>query len=239
MGKEELLEQIKGGLIVSCQAVPGDPIYAPGMTVKMAECAKWGGAVGIRANSPEDVREIKTATGLPVIGLYKVHRPGTKVYLTPTMKEARAVWEAGADVIALQCTDDQIDGRPACELILEIKREIPEAIVFADIGTVEDAARSIDCGADIVAPTFYSNYENYAFENEEPDFLMLHRLVEYCNTRNTPVIMEGNIYSPKEAMQAIYFGAHAVVVGSAITRPHRTTKRFVNMLHQYQGAWNE
>lgn len=103
--KREILESMKGGLIVSCQVQYDDPIYTDDMVVKMAEAARWGGAVGIRANSPEQIKAIKEAVPeLPMIGLWKVWHDDTDVFITPTMKEVRAIWEAGAEIIALDCT---------------------------------------------------------------------------------------------------------------------------------------
>ena len=103
--KLALLNSLKGGLIVSCQTQKDEPIYTPDMVVKMAECAKWAGAVGLRINSPEQIRQVKEAGfGLPIIGLYKVWHDDTDVFITPTMKEVDAIVEAGADIIALDCT---------------------------------------------------------------------------------------------------------------------------------------
>lgn len=111
--KRKLLESFRNGLIVSCQVQPDDPIYSEEMPVKMAQAAQWGGAVGIRANTPEQIRAIKSQVDLPVIGLYKIWTPGTDVFITPTLEAAREVFAAGAEIVALDCTDQLIDGRPA------------------------------------------------------------------------------------------------------------------------------
>lgn len=102
------------------------------MVVKMAEAARWGGAVGIRANSPEQIKKIKEAVPeLPMIGLWKIWHDDTDVFITPTMKEVRAIWEAGAEIIALDCTAQIThEGKPAWDLIKQVKQEIPEAIVL-------------------------------------------------------------------------------------------------------------
>ena len=102
--KRAILDGFKNGLIVSCQVQPDDPIYTDDMVVKMAEAAKWAGAVGIRANSPEQIKAIKAAVDLPVIGLYKIWYEDTDVFITPTLEAAKQVWEAGAEIIALDCT---------------------------------------------------------------------------------------------------------------------------------------
>lgn len=100
--KKKILESMQGGLIVSCQVQYDDPIYADNIVVKMAEAARWAGAVGIRANSPEQIKD--AVPELPMIGLWKVWHDDTDVFITPTMKEVKAIWEAGAEIIALDCT---------------------------------------------------------------------------------------------------------------------------------------
>ena len=134
--KRAILESFKNGLIVSCQVQWDDPIYTDDMVVKMAEGARWAGAVGIRANSPEQIRAIKEKVDLPMIGLYKIWHDDTDVFITPTLEAAREVWEAGAEIIALDCTDQIThEGRPAWELLPIVQKEIPEAMIFADVST--------------------------------------------------------------------------------------------------------
>mgnify|MGYP000087349553 FL=1 len=102
--KKELLDSFKGGLIVSCQVQHDDPTFSVDFVVKMAKAAQWGGAVGIRANDPEQIKAIKKEVDLPVIGLWKIWHDDTDVFITPTLEAAKAVWEAGAEIIALDCT---------------------------------------------------------------------------------------------------------------------------------------
>lgn len=238
MNKEELIASFKDGLIVSCQAVPSEPHYMEGMTVKMAECAKWAGAVGIRANSPEDIRAIKAATGLPVIGLWKIDRNVKDVYLTPNLEAAKKVWEAGAEIIAVQATPHlRDDGKQAYETIKEIKKEIPDALIFADVATAEDAKIAAEYGADFVAPTLYGYTKAGCFSKLEikdtPDYILLRDIVDAIKDTNAKVIMEGKVATPQIAIECLYIGAYAVVVGNAITRPHITAKRFARALNRY------
>lgn len=241
MSKKELLTSMKGGLIVSCQSIPGDPIWTENMVVKMAEAAQWGGAVGLRANTPEDIRKIKKSVNLPVIGLWKIYDQRTDIFITPTMKEVRAVWEAGAELIAVDATEQPTaKGKPAYEIIPKIKAEIPEALIFADVSTVGEAINAVRLGADVVAPTLYG-YTKYTIApnvtdpswEQPPSFELLAEIVRQCGG-SCSVMMEGHINTPEEAVQCLYLGADAVVVGSAITRPHLITKRFVKLINKYQ-----
>ncbi|BDF58127.1 putative N-acetylmannosamine-6-phosphate 2-epimerase [Christensenellaceae bacterium] len=236
--KKEILESFKNGLIVSCQVQKDDPIYSEEMVVKMAEAAKWAGAVGIRANTPEQIRAIKDKVDLPMIGLYKIWHDNTDVFITPTLEAAAQVWEAGAEIIAMDCTN-QINhlGKPAYELLPVVKKEIPEAMLFADVSNYEEARRAIDNGADIVGPTLYG----YTKETKHIELPDLREFARMCREMGDEayMVMEGHIYTPEDAMKCIYLGAHAVVVGSAITRPHLTAKRFVDLLGGYQDNWRE
>lgn len=231
--KKELLDSFKGGLIVSCQVQHDDPTFSVDFVVKMAKAAQWGGAVGIRANDPEQIKAIKKEVDLPVIGLWKIWHDDTDVFITPTLKAAKAVWEAGAEIIALDCTSQIThEGRPAYELLPILKKEIPEAIIFADVSNYEEAVRAVEMGADIVGPTLYG-YTEATKHIEQPDLREFARMCRDFKGK-AYVIMEGHIYSPEDAMKCIFLGAHSVVVGSAITRPHLITKRFTDLLTGYQ-----
>lgn len=232
--KKEILESLRGGLVVSCQVQPEDPIYTDNMVVKMAEAASWAGAVGIRANTPEQIRQIKEAVHLPVIGLYKIWRENTDVYITPTLEAAKVVWEAGAEIIAMDCTDRMtLEGTKAWELLPKVKEAIPEAITFADVSNYEEAKRAAELGADIVAPTL-CGYTEYTVDCPWPDYREFARMCRDLG-EDVHMMMEGHLNTPEDAMKCIYLGAHAVVVGSAITRPHLTAKRFVDLLGRYPG----
>ena len=202
--KKELLDSFKGGLIVSCQVQHDDPTFSVDFVVKMAKAAQWGGAVGIRANDPEQIKAIKKEVDLPVIGLWKIWHDDTDVFITPTLEAAKAVWEAGAEIIALDCTSQ---------------------------------ITHVEMGADIVGPTLYG-YTEATKHIEQPDLREFARMCRDFKGK-AYVIMEGHIYSPEDAMKCIFLGAHSVVVGSAITRPHLITKRFTDLLTGYQNNWRE
>ena len=235
---KKILDSFKNGLIVSCQVQHDDPVYSEEFVVKMAIAAQWGGAVGIRANSPEQIRNIKKVVDLPMIGLWKIWHDDTDVFITPTLEAAKAVWEAGAEVIALDCTEQIThEGRPAYKLLPIVKREIPEALIFADVSTYDEAARAVKMGADIIGPTLYG-YTESTKDIELPDLREFARMCRDFGDKAC-IMMEGHIYTPEDAMKCLYLGAHSVVVGSAITRPHLTTKRFVDLLSGYSDNWRE
>lgn len=236
--KRAMLESFAGGLIVSCQVQHDDPIYTEDMVVKMAQAAQWADAVGIRANSPEQIRAIKEQVDLPMIGLYKIWHEDTDVFITPTLDAARQVWEAGAEIIALDCTTQIThEGTVARDLLPIMKREIPEAAIFADVSNYEEAAWAIAHGADMVGPTLYG-YTKETAHIEMPDMREFGRMCRDFKD-DAYLVMEGHIYTPEDAMKCIFLGAHAVVVGSAITRPHLTAKRFTDLLSGYQNNWRD
>ena len=238
MKDTQILDKLKGGLIVSCQIQPDDPVFSMDFLLKMVKAAEWGGAVGIRCNSPSQIAAIRQATTLPIIGLWKIWHEDTDVFITPTLEAVKAVLDAGADIVAFDCTDQTThEGRPAWELLPIVKRELPDALIFADVSTYEEAAHAVELGADIVGPTLYG-YTADTKDISEPDFRTFGRMCRDFKDK-AAVIMEGHIYTPEDAMKVMYLGAHSVVVGSAITRPHLITKRFTDLLGGYQDNWRE
>lgn len=232
------IDDMKGGLIVSCQVYEDEPFYTPTMAVKMAEAAQWAGAVGIRANSPEQISAIKKVVDLPIIGLYKHWYENTNVFITPTMDAVDAIVEAGCDIVAIDCTF-QLNhlGVRAIELLPRVREKYPDLPIFADVSSVEEARMAIEYGADIVAPTLYG-YTNTTFHTEGADYRMF---AEFCRLFNEEayVFMEGHVFTPEDAMKCVFLGAHAVVVGGAITRPHLIAKRFTDLLNGYRSNWRD
>jgi len=218
------VEQVRGRLIVSCQALAHEPLHGSHIMVRMALAAKEGGAVAIRANSPEDIYAIKQAIDLPVIGLFKDGDSG--VYITPTIHHARAVAEAGADIIALDATRrSRPDGRTLAQLIGDIHTQLNKP-VLADVSTIEEGIAAQEFGAELVAPTL-SGYTEYSLKLDGPDFDLIRALVKNLSV---PVIAEGRVRTPEEAQSALDAGALAVVVGSAITRPQWITAQFASYI---------
>ena len=214
---------LRGGLVVSCQALPDEPLFGSLIMARLALAAKEGGAVGLRANTPDDIRAIKNSVpDLPLIGLWKVVVPGYEVYITPRLQEAIAVAEAGADIIALDATLRPHPDGTAAELIQQIKAATGKAIM-ADIATEADALAAIEAGADVLSTTL-SGYTDDSPRLEGPDLELVARLIR--RSLPIPIIAEGRIHAPEQARAALDAGAFAVVVGGAITRPQQITRRF-------------
>lgn len=224
---KEMLNVLRGGLIVSCQAAGENPLTGAHFMAAMARAAEMGGAVGIRANGPDCVRAIRETVQLPIIGLNKQDHAGCEVYITPTWKSAREVIEAGADIVALDATPRP---RPSGETLGQLIERIHDAgkLVMADISTWEEGVEAAKLGADLVGTTL-SGYTSYSPQQEGPDFTLIDKLVREAEA---PVIAEGRFFTTDEVNEAIRLGAHAVVVGTAITNPWKTTERFVNKLRR-------
>lgn len=222
-----IVRRLRGGLIVSCQADPGDPLYGPIHMVAMARAALQGGAVAIRANGPADIAAIRQAVPLPVIGLLKRRYPGSPVYITPTMDEVRAVAAAGADILAVELTDQpRPDQRSNAEFIGQIRAESPGLPIMADIATEAEGLAAAALGVDLVSTTL-SGYTPYSPQIAGPDLALVERLAGLVSL---PVVAEGRITTPEECRRAIARGAFAVVVGTAITRPQAVTAWFTQAL---------
>ena len=234
--KKAFLDGLRKSLIVSCQIQPTDPVYSMDFVLKMAQAAAWGGAKGIRANSPDQIKLIKDNVDLPLIGLYKIFSKTSDVFITPTLDAAEQVWHAGAEIIALDCTDQLTEaGEPAWKLLPVVQREIPDALIFADVSNYAEAKRAVELGADLVGPTLYG-YTAETKQIESPDLRSFAAMCRDFGDRAF-MVMEGHIYTPEDAVKALYLGADAVVVGSAITRPHLTTKRCVDLIGGLQDNW--
>ncbi len=224
--KETLLESIRGKVIVSCQAVPGEPLYVEEKSIMylMARAAKQAGTPMIRTSSIRDVIAIKEETGLPVIGLIKIQYEGFDRYITPTMKEIDQLYEAGSDIIAFDCTEQKRgDGKTISEFISEVREKYPDQIFMADISTYEEGVNAWKLGIDLVGTTM-SGYTPQSPKLTGPDYELVRKLSQ---TVDIPVIGEGRVHSPEEAVKMLEAGAFAVVVGGAITRPLEIAARFI------------
>ena len=212
------IEAIKGGLVVSCQAYPGEPLRHPETMAQMAMAAVEGGAVGIRCQGLSDIAAIKGQVEVPVIGIWKDGREG--VYITPTLRHARCCASAGADIVAIDATGrPRPDGRTYADTVRALHDE--GIVVMADCGSFADAERA---GSDIISTTL-SGYTGERKKTDGPDFDLLGRMVAAFGDA-TPVLCEGRIHTPDQLAQVMAMGAWAAVVGTAITHPTSITRWF-------------
>ena len=219
-----VIQQIKGGLIVSCQAYMGEPLRHPETMAQMARAAELGGAAAIRCQGLSDIAAIKGRVEVPVIGLWKEGHEG--VYITPTLRHAIACVHAGADVVALDATGRaRPDGRTFEETVAAL-REACDTLVMADCATIEDIRRGVAAGCDLVSTTLSHGVSAIDCGLADgPDLPLLRQAVE--EFPDVPVICEGRVHTPQDAADALAAGAWAVVAGTAITHPTSITSWFV------------
>ena len=227
MTKQELFDLIKGTIVVSCQATPGEPLYMKdqSMMYLMARAAKQAGAKMIRTSSVRDIVEIKEETGLPVIGLIKREYPGYTGRITMTMREVDECMEAMADIVSIDCTfNERADGLTPAEFLKQVRAKYPNIIIMADCATLEEAVAAYEAGADLVGSTMNGYTAATAHCKGEPNYELVRQMVEALPC---PVIAEGRVHTPEQAKKMLDIGAWAVVVGGAITRPYEIACRFM------------
>ena len=223
------IENLKGKIIVSSQAMPNEPFYDERCMIAMMQSAINGGAAGLRVAGARDVKNAKELN-VPVIGLTKPERLPENwksiVYITPGMKEVKELIEANADIIAF---DGTMRPRPDNSNLKEIIDLIHSAkkLAMADISTFKEGLNVAKLGADIISTTLSGYTEETLQKDKGPDFELLEKLV---TTIKKPVFLEGRIWDPDEVKKAFELGAYSVVIGSAITRPHLITKRFTEVI---------
>ena len=217
-------DAIPRGLIVSCQAGEDSPLHGPAFMAAMARCAALAGATAIRADAPDDIRAICAATDLPIIGIFKRRDLEPDAYITLTIDEVAAIVAAGATAVAIDATlRPRRYGTEPAALIEQIRRHHPGTLIMADVTTADEGRRAALAGADAVATTL-SGYTDYTPSTTGPDLDLVAAL---ASTVRVPVVAEGRYWSAEEVAEALHLGAHAVVVGTAITNPIAITRRFV------------
>lgn len=218
------VSELKNKIVVSVQAMPAEPLYKEECLLAMMQSVINGGAQALRVAGVRDVKNAKKFS-VPVIGITKPEVLPENwlelVYITPTLDDIDKLIEAGADVIAFDGTSRTRE----CPINKMIERiHAANRLAMADIATYEEGINCTKLGADIVSTTLSGYTSNTLSDSTEPDFVLLEKLVKNAKI---PVILEGKVWEPKEADKAFELGAHAVVIGSAITRPQLITKRFI------------
>lgn len=219
----DILKALRGRLIVSCQAYPGEPMLDPRTMAQVAQAAVAGGAAAIRGKGLDDLRAMRAAVDVPLIGLVKVGAEG--VYITPTVKDCLRVVETGCEIVALDGTRrPRPDGRTLAETIAVLKERAPGVLAMADCGSLGDAIAAHEAGADILGTTL-AGYTGERPKTGGPDWEFVDQVVALGVA---PVFVEGRVHSPADAAEAIRRGAWAVVVGTAITHPTTITGWFAD-----------
>ena len=233
METEDRIKALKGRLIVSCQALPQEPLHSSFIMGRMARAAKEGGAAGIRANTREDIKEIQEVTGLPVIGIVKRDYPDSAVYITPTMKEIEELMEVKPEIVAIDATGALRPGNVTlADFFHQIKEKYPEQKLMADCSTIEEALFADELGFDFIGTTMVGyTPQSQGLKIEENDFEILRTILKKVKH---PVIAEGNVNSPEKAKRVMELGSYAVVVGSSITRPQLITKGYAEAVNSVE-----
>jgi N-acylglucosamine-6-phosphate 2-epimerase len=230
--RTELWKAIQGGVVVSCQALPQEPLHGPQYMARMAVAAVEGGALGIRANGAPDIYAIREAVRLPIIGLKKLHHPDSDLYITATLADVLEIARAGADCVAVDFTNRARPGGQSPEELMAAIRDACDVCVMADISTYEEGIHAQALGVDLVSTTL-SGYTPYSPQQEEPDYALMRRL---AGDLRIPVCGEGRIWTREQAARALDTGVHALIIGSSITRPQDITRRFVQAVATHARA---
>lgn len=227
MKKQELLEQIKGKLIVSCQARVGWAMYGADIMAAFAKAAEEGGAAGIRATGVDNITAIKKRVNLPIIGINKIFDDNYDVYITPTYQSAKDILDTGIEIIALDATPRKRPNNETFdEIVKKIRENYPDVLIMAEISTFEEAQAVMSKDVDIISTTL-SGYTKESQDVKTVNIDLVKKITEACDI---PVIAEGKIQTPEDMVAVLKAGAHCAVVGTAITRPEIITSRFVAQL---------
>lgn len=227
---EHLINSLRGGLIVSCQARGDNPLRGSIYMLAMARAAVVGGAVAIRAEGPDDIRAIAGAVSVPVIGLWKAEYADSEIYITPSLREVKAVLEAGAHIVAVDATNRVRPGGEPAAAVERLVSSIHDAgrLAMADVSTLDEALAAEALGFDLIATTL-SGYTSYSPQSSAPDLALVRAAASRCRR---PVVAEGRFWEPGSAAEALALGAFAVTVGTAITDPRRIAQRFVHAMER-------
>lgn len=222
---------LRGQLVVSCQALPHEPLHSSFIMGRMAAAAQEGGAKGIRANTVEDILEIQRNVDLPVIAIIKRDYEGAEAYITPTIKEIDELMEVQPEIVAMDATiNSRPDGVTLDDVFMAARAKYPEQLFMADSSTVEEAVHADELGFDFIGTTMVGyTRQSRGDKIAADDFAILREIISRVKH---PVIAEGNIDTPEKMKRVIELGAYCAVVGSIITRPQVITRRFTAALEK-------
>lgn len=221
-----LIDDLRGKLVVSCQAYPGEPLRDPATMAKMAQAVVIGGAAAVRLQGIEDIQRARAEIDVPIIGLVKEGHEG--VYITPSLELAKRCAAAGAEIVAIDASDrPRKDGLTFTETITGLKDSYPDVLAMADCDSMDTVHHAVAAGADLLGTTL-AGYTDARAKTDGPDFEFIQEIK--AAYPDHPVIAEGRIHSPDQARRCLSVGAQAVVVGTAITHPTSITGWFVDAI---------
>ncbi|QIK69842.1 N-acetylmannosamine-6-phosphate 2-epimerase [Erysipelothrix sp. HDW6C] len=230
--RDTLLREIQGKLIVSCQARPGWAMYGPEIMASFAAAAQEGGAVAIRATGKDNIIAIKERVDLPILAINKIFDENYDVYITPTFASAKEILDLGVDIIALDATNrPRPNGETFAGIVTQIRRDYPDTLIMGEISTFSEASEIMNMDIDLISTTL----SGYTEASKEVSRTNLELIRQISHQTHLPVIAEGKIETPEGARLALEAGAHAVVVGTSITRPEVITKRYVDKINELRG----
>ncbi|MBZ9996161.1 N-acetylmannosamine-6-phosphate 2-epimerase [Mesorhizobium sp. BH1-1-4] len=222
----DVLAQLDGTLVVSCQAESGMPLDAPEHIAAIARSVVLGGATGVRIEGVANMEAVRRRVSVPIIGLIKARRGDTEIYITPTLADVASIIDAGADIVALDATSRP---RPADLKTMFDAIAARGRLSMGDVSTLDEGKRALDAGASLISTTM-AGYTPYSNQQRGPDF----QLMEQFAAAGLPFVAEGRIWTPREAVRCFELGARFIVVGGAITRPDAITRGFVDQV----GSWS-
>jgi N-acylglucosamine-6-phosphate 2-epimerase len=220
----KLLEELRGGLIVSVQAWPGSALDDPHVIGAMARAAQEGDAVAVRVQGVANLRAVRARVQLPIVGLIKREYPGFEPYITPTVEEVTAIAEAGADLIAFDATGRPRPGGTRLDTIVDAVHAAGK-LAMADCATLEEGRTAAQLGADVVATTL-CGYTAETAGATLPALELVAGLRQAPGDAGAFIVCEGGVHSPDQLRAALDAGADAVVVGTAITNVDWLVREF-------------
>ena len=226
-----VVKKLINKVIVSCQAYEDTPLYGSDYMKKMAESALIGGAAGIRACWPQDIKAIRELGDFPIVGINKIWSDGPdNIFITPTFESAKEIIEAGTDIVALDCTVNEYRTKQQlADLLKRIRFEYPNIAIMADCATYEECVFLDENQLVDILSTTLSTVNS---EVEKPDLALIRKIK---SNLKLPVNAEGRIWEQQDLADVLAAGADMVTIGTAITRPQLITKRFVDTNKSFWG----